>query len=113
MRRIGGHIKANLSQIVALTILVCAMFSASRKAMLPMVWGLGRFLLPILVIWLIYRFVRARVSAVVKKFQEQLLRGMQQGAAAGPGPGGHSGGQVLDLCPKCGDLQNPGHRCPK
>ncbi len=113
MRRIGGHIKANFIQVLALAILVSAMFSASKKAMVPMVWGLGRFLLPIFVIWLIYRFVRARVSAAVKKFQEQMLQGMQQGAAAGPGPGGRSAGQVLDLCPKCGDLQNPGHRCRK
>jgi hypothetical protein len=113
MRRIAVHIKANFIQILALTILVSAMFSASKKSVLPMLWGLGRFLLPVFIIWLIYRVVRARVSAAVKKFQEQMLQGMQQGAAAGHGPRGPSGGQVLDLCPKCGDLQNPGHRCRK
>ena len=113
MNRIGGQIKANFIQIIALLILVSAMFSASKKAILPMVWGFGRFLLPFLIIWLVYRFVRARVSAAFKKFQEQLLQGMHQGAATGAGPGGRSAGQVLDLCPKCGDLQSHGHQCRK
>ena len=110
------HFKANFIQWIAIAVLVSAMFSASRAAFVPMVWGLGRFVLPILVLWLIYRFVKGRLETAVKKFQDQLMQNIQsssQGFPGGQPPGarGSRGQQVIDLCPKCGVLQTATHRC--
>lgn len=101
------HMRGNFSQWLALGILILAMFSASRGAALPAIWALGRFVLPILLIWLVIRLVKARVALAVQKFQDQMMQGMN------PHGGGTSTGgrQVLDLCPKCGSLMAPNHRC--
>jgi len=112
MKNVTAHIKTNFIQWLALGILVMAMFSASKGAALPAIWALGRFVLPVLVIWLVIKLVKSRVSGVVQKFQEQMMQGMQQGSGA-PGRVGGAGGQVLDLCPKCGALQSASHKCSK
>ena len=116
MTSIIRHLKANFIQWMALGVLVAAMLSASRAAFMPMVWSLGRFVLPIFVVWLIYRFVKGRLETAVKKFQDQMMQNIQnsgQGFTGGPTPGyrGTKGQQVLDLCPKCGVLQTASHRC--
>lgn len=107
MNSLLNHLRGNFSQWIALGILVLAMFTASRGAALPAIWALARFVLPLLVIWLVFRLIKARVSRAVQKFQEQMMQGMnpQGGRAAG------NGRQVLDLCPKCGSLMAPNHRC--
>ena len=110
MRKVVVHVKASLGQWLALGILLAAMFSASRGAALPAIWALGRFVLPVVLIWLVFKLVKSRISSAVQKFQEQMMQGVQ-----GPGgtrsPGRADGGQVLDLCPTCGALLSPGHRC--
>jgi len=113
LAKVVDHIRANLVQWIALGILVAAMGAASKTAMVSVIWSLGRFVLPFVVIWILYRIVRSRIEAAMKRFQEQVMQNMQNagsGYAAGHSPRG--GGQtVLDLCPKCGVLQSPGHRC--
>lgn len=116
MASILRHFKANLVQWIALGVLVAAMLSASRAAFMPMLWSLGRFVLPIFVVWLIYKFVKGRLETAVKKFQDQLMQNIQnsgQGFAGGQATGarGAGGQQVIDLCPKCGVLQTAAHRC--
>jgi hypothetical protein len=107
MDAIVRHIKGNFTQWIALSILVFAMFAASRGAALPALWALGRFVLPVLVIWLVFRLIKSRVSRAVQKFQEQMMQGMNAPGARTNG----AGRQVLDLCPKCGTLMTAGHRC--
>lgn len=112
MKKVATHVKSNFIQWTALGILVAAMFSASKGAAMPAIWALGRFVLPVVVIWLVFKLLKSKVSGAVQKFQEQMMQGMQQGAGQqARGPGGS--GQVLDLCPKCGALQSPGHMCRK
>jgi len=116
MTALARHLKANFIQWLALVVLVSAILSASRAAFMPMVYSLGRFVLPFLVVWVIYRFVKGRLETAVKKFQDQVMQNIQnsgQGFAGGPAPGssGARGQQVIDLCPKCGVLQTAAHRC--
>ncbi len=111
MRRVGTMLRSNLPQLIALGILILAMGSASKRAIVPMALGILRFIWPFVVIWLIYRLIKGRVERAVKKFQEQMLAGLQN-QGAGPGRASPAGtGQVLDLCPKCGALQQSDHRC--
>jgi hypothetical protein len=111
MRRIGAQFTSNLPQIIALVILVLAMGSASKRAILPMALSVFRFVWPFLAIWIVFRLIKGRVERAVKQFQEQIMAGLQnQGTAQGRGPAAGAG-QVLDLCPKCGALQQANHRC--
>lgn len=111
MKKVVLHFKASLGQWIALGILLAAMFSASRGAAAPALWALGRFILPVVIIWLVIKLVKSRVSSAVQKFQEQMMQGMP-GAPGAQTPGRTGGvGQVLDLCPKCGSLMNHGHKC--
>jgi ABC-type nickel/cobalt efflux system permease component RcnA len=117
MTGIIRHLKTNLIQWVALGVLVAAMLSASRAAFIPILMNISRFLVPILVIWLIYRFLKGRLETAVKRFQDQMMQNFQnsgQGFPGGHGAGkqaGRGGQEVLDLCPKCGVLQTATHRC--
>jgi hypothetical protein len=113
MRRVATQVRSNLPQLIALGILILAMGSASKRAIVPMALGILRFVWPFLLIWFIYRLIRGRVERAVKQFQEQMLAGLQnQGAGHHHGRGSTANsGQVLDLCPKCGVLQQANHRC--
>jgi hypothetical protein len=107
VEKVVKHFKDHIIQWVALGVLVVAMFSAARGAALPAIWALGRFVIPMLIIWLVYRVVKSRISKAVQKFQEQMMQGMN--AQSGRTPG--AGKQVIDLCPRCGSLMSPGHFC--
>ena len=123
-------VQGNLISLIAFAILAASMLSASRGAILPMLVRFGRFIFPFVVIWLVYRLIRARVSRAVKVFQEQMFQNIQNGmnpnvrpdarGASTAGSWGGSGGafagakntgEVLDLCPKCGSLQTSTHHC--
>ncbi len=65
-----------------------------------------RFALPALVIYLIYRAVKKRVSGVLGDTMRRSFEQAQQHQQQSRG-----GNQVIDLCPKCGAYQQPGHRC--
>lgn len=109
MKKAAQILKDNIFQVIAIAILMSAMLSASKRAALPALWAIGRFIMPVLVILLIFKFIKSRVSNAVQKFQQQMMQGMQN---AGAGQGiSREKGQVLDMCPKCGGLQNAGHRC--
>lgn len=113
MRTIIRHLRSNIIQWAALSVLVASMLAASRSTFIPMAMSLGRVVVPFLVVWLIYRIIKKRVSSAVTKFQDQLMQNIQnagQGYAA-QGAGGKTKTQVLDLCTKCGSLDSPGHRC--
>ena len=102
--------KGHFMQWLALGILVFAMGAASKRALVSLVVPVVKVIWPFLVIWLVYRFIRGRVAGAVKKFQEQMMANIQQ--QQGQAAGARSGGQVLDLCTKCGSLDSAGHRCP-
>lgn len=125
MKILGSKSGMGIIQWIALVALVAAMFSASKSAALPAIYALLRFLWPLLLVWLIWRFFKAKVSGVVGKFQDQVMNAAGQGnmhsvggdaAAAGFGRGtkakaSRAPGEVLDLCPKCGVLLSKDHRC--
>jgi hypothetical protein len=113
MKAVIRHLRANVIQWAAFAVLVSSMLAASRSTFIPMAMGLGRVVMPVLIVWLIYRFVKKRVSSAISKFQDQLMQNVQnagQGYAA-QGAGGKTKNQVLDLCPKCGSLDSPSHQC--
>ncbi|MCX6126022.1 MAG: hypothetical protein NTV34_14915 [Proteobacteria bacterium] len=113
-------------QWIALVVLIAAMFSAGKRAAMPALFAVLRFMWPFLVVWLVWRFLKGKVSSVVGKFQAQVMDAAnQQGGVAGGFAGGFAGaaqraaasrktqGDVIDLCPKCGSLLAAGHRCNK
>ena len=108
------HLKSNFIQWAALFVLVASMIAASRAAFVPMLLSWGRLILPFFIVWLIYRVVRKRIETALKRFQDQVMQNIQNGpdGYAGNSPGGRGRQQVLDLCPKCGALLSPAHRCP-
>jgi len=88
--------------VTALLMMGMALFMSRGGAasLLPLI----RAFIPVIVAVVLYRIVRGFVRS-------QIL-GQQ------PRPGGHAGsnqgqqqGQVIDLCPRCGSLLAPGHRC--
>jgi len=100
-----GHfllmLRRNGWQIAAGAMLIGTL-GASRGgigALLPLL----RFALPALAIYLIYRAVKKRVSGVLGNTMRRSFEQAQQQA--------RGGNQVIDLCPKCGAYQQPGHRC--
>ena len=113
----------NLIQWVVIAILAGSMFSGSRRAIMPLLLGIGRFLAPFVIIWLVIRLIKNKISGVFAKFQEQMIQGVQNGTSAHStaGFGGmrqgrqdaQQNGQVLDLCPKCGSLLAGHHQCEK
>ena len=125
-RNIGGAKSAKswggVVQWVALVVLIAAMFSAGKRAALPALFAIVRFMWPFLVIWLVWRFLKSKVSGVVGKFQSQVMDAANQQGGAGGGFAGvaqraaasrKTQGDVIDLCPKCGSLLAVGHRCVK
>lgn len=113
MNWFARHLKANFIQWVALLVLVAAMVAASRAAFVPMALSLGRLVLPFVIVWLLYKMVRKRIESALKRFQDQVMQNIQNGpnGFAGSSSAGRGNQQVLDLCPKCGVLQSPTHRC--
>ena len=125
-RNVGGGKNSKswggVVQWVALVVLIAAMFSAGKRAALPALFAIVRFMWPFLVIWLVWRLFKSKVSRVVGKFQSQVMDAAnQQGGAAGGFAGAaqraaasrKTQGDVIDLCPKCGSLLAAGHRCVK
>lgn len=112
----SSYLKGGAIQWVALAVLIAAMFSASKRAAIPAIMAVLKFMWPLLVAWLIWRFIKAKIMGSVQRFQQQVMDAAQQGGmASGAGAarfsGGSKGGDVLDLCSKCGTLLSPGHSC--
>jgi hypothetical protein len=106
--------KRNAWPLAAAGMLLFAL--GASKGGLAALAPLGRFLIPAVVIYLIYRAVKKKVAASIganlKAKLEQQFAAMNQQQGAGPGQAAGRGGQrVIDLCPKCGGYQQPGHRC--
>lgn len=99
-----------LVQILALGVLVAAMFSAGKKAAVPALLAVVKFIWPFLMIWLVWRLIKGKATSAMDRFKEQMMQAVQQqqGASAAQGKG-----EVLDLCPKCGVLLTSSHRCSK
>lgn len=115
----SGLARIGVIQWVALVILVASMFSASKRAAIPAVMGIVKFVWPLLAVWLVWRLIKAKITAKVQAFQQQVMNATSQGGINGPGAqrfrasSAAGAGEVLDLCPKCGTLLSPGHRCKK
>lgn len=116
----AGFVRIGVIQWVAFAILLASVFSASKRAAVPAVMGIVKFLWPLLVLWLVWRLIKAKISATVQRFQRQVMDAAGQGGVSGPGAHrfratspAAGGGEVLDLCGKCGTLLSPGHRCAK
>ena len=110
MQKIMSHLKANIVQWLALVVLLTSMGAASRSALIPVLGALGRFVLPFIVVWVIFKVIKNRLNTAVKRFQDQMLQTIQNGGAGARG--GVGSGQVLDLCPRCGSLKDGAHSCP-
>lgn len=111
-------VPAGLLPGLAITVLVVAMFSANKRAAAPAIIAIGKFLWPFLLVWIVWRFVKSRVTAGVQKFQQQIMEAAQQGGmpggvAQGRGAAASGNGQIIDLCPSCGTLLSAGHQCVK
>lgn len=69
-----------------------------------------RFLAPVLLIWLIYRFLRNKLKdklgGLARGRLEDMLRQMSEQQQTG-----RTGSGVIDLCPECGAYLKPGHKC--
>ena len=63
-----------------------------------------RTLLPIAIGVFSYRYLASKLRAAM---------GQGQGQANDTRRHPRDGGQVIDLCPKCGSYLRPGHRCAK
>jgi hypothetical protein len=112
---------SNFIQWVVVALLVGSMFSGSRRAILPMLAGAARFLSPFIIIWLVVKLIKNRMTRAFSKLQDHLMQGVRNGSAVNMNSnfGGirqerqasTGGGQVLDLCPKCGSLLAGQHQC--
>ena len=100
--------------VLALVFILGALLESrgGLMALVPVI----RFLFPVLVLILLFRLIKGRLSAAfgeqLRKATEQQRETMRQQMGGGAGPGGHDG-NVIDLCPKCGSYLKPGHRCSK
>ena len=110
MQKITNHFKANIVQWLALVVLLSSMGAASRAAVVPVLGALGRFALPFIVVWVIFKVIKNRMNAAVKRFQDQMFQTIQNNGAVARG--GQGSGQVIDLCPTCGSLKDVSHMCP-
>lgn len=113
-----GFFRAGGLQMLAMLVLIMAMFTANKRAAAPALMAIVKFIWPLLVVWLIWRFIKSRVTAGVQKFQQQIMQAAQQNGVASGVASGRSGsaqgvGQIIDLCPKCGTLLSSGHQCVK
>ena len=117
----SGFVRIGAIQWVAFAVLLASMFSASRRAAVPAIMAIVKFLWPFIVVWLVWRLIKAKIGGAVQKFQQQVMDAAGQGGmnsaggaqrfrAASPASGG---GEILDLCSNCGTLLSPGHRCTK
>lgn len=125
MNNVKQHLsnKGNFIQWIVIAILAGSMFSGSRRAIMPMLLSVARFLAPFVIIWFVIKLIKNKISGVFVKFQEQMTQGVQNGAStqSAAGFGGmrqgrkdtQQSGQVLDLCPKCGSLLAGHHHCEK
>lgn len=101
-------------QLLALGLLVGGMMLSrgGAAALVP----LAKFIVPVVTFVVLFKLLKKRVMGTIgeslKKKMEEMMQ-MQQGAhpgGPGPRPAG-KGGKVLDMCPKCGAMLAPGHRC--
>lgn len=116
----GGFVRIGALQWVALAILVASVFSASKRAVVPALMGIVKVLWPFILVWVIWRLIKAKIGSTMQRFQQQVMDAASQGGvnatgaqrfrATGPASGG---GEILDLCSQCGTLLSPGHRCAK
>jgi uncharacterized protein YacL len=108
MKNVALTIQRNVLQFVALGLLVAGMLTASKGAAVPALMALGRFIVPVIIVYLAFKLISKKTKGVMQRFQEQILQQaqMQRGAS-------NQGGTVVDLCPTCGDVLKPGHRCNK
>jgi hypothetical protein len=111
MQGLMNSFKRNLLQWIALVVLLLAMGSASKRALVSIFLPVFRVIWPFLVLWIGYRFVRGKIEGGIKKFQDQIMSQVNQAHQARGGGAGAGGGQVLDLCSKCGALDSPQHKC--
>ncbi len=79
---------------------------------------MGRFLLPALVVYLVYRLVRSSIQkkfgALAKQFQQELMRQQQvqyQRQTNGAANPMRKSGPVIEICPTCGEQKSS--RCSK
>lgn len=66
-----------------------------------------RLALPVVLVVIAYRAVKGRIRSAV----EEALRVQQRGRPPYQESQAAQGGEVIDLCPRCGAYQKPGHRC--
>lgn len=109
-------------QLAAAGLLLVGVY-LSKGGLAPLM-VLGRFLIPIAIVYGIYRVVRGKIEKVaggalqgkLQAMMEAMAQQQQQQGAGGPGMRGGPGRQqekVIDLCPSCGSYLAPGHRCKK
>ncbi|MCX6116700.1 MAG: hypothetical protein NT027_04105 [Proteobacteria bacterium] len=108
-------IKGNLLQFLALGLLVAALFSTGKRAAMPAIFAFLKVLWPFIVIWIIWRFVKAKITGAATRFKDQIMEAAAQqqgvGRAGSSSAATANRGPVLDMCPKCGNLLKPGHTC--
>jgi len=98
-------------QLLALGLLVGGMMLSrgGAAALVP----LAKFIVPVATFVVLYKLLKKRVMGTIgeqlKKKMEEMAQ-MQHPGGPGPRPAG-KGGKVLDMCPKCGSMLAPGHRC--
>lgn len=96
--------------LLALALILGGLFSSrgGLAALAPLL----RFILPIVVVLFLFNYVKRRLSsgALGEALRKKMEEAMRQQQAQG-GRGGAGGGNVIDLCPKCGSYLAAGHRC--
>ncbi len=109
----GSDLKWSLLALVVI-ILGLKMSGAGMAALTPLL----RFAVPLVVVYLAYRFLKKKLAArfgdvLKKQFEAAMQAQQQQQGRGGPAAGGRNNAGVIDLCPKCGAYAQPGHKCAK
>lgn len=97
-------------QIVAALAIVAGFF-LSRGGLAALAPA-ARVAVPILAVWLVFRLLRKKLTALAGGAMKGRLEEMMKQMAQQQGQqGGRSSGGVIDLCPGCGAYLKPGHKC--
>jgi uncharacterized membrane protein YgcG len=102
--------KQNLPQLLAMVILVAAIFTSAKRAIFPMMIGVLRVAWPFLLVWFAWRYIKGKMTGYAAKLQQELQKAASSRSTGFAGGGGATG-TVIDLCPKCGTLLAQGHSC--
>ncbi len=112
----SGNFKKSLVEykwsLLALGIMLGVLLSS--RGGFSMLARLGRWLLPLALIYMGFRWAKKKFLAAAQEALRKQMGAQGMGwppQRPGSSAGGQDRGRTIDLCPQCGSYLAPGHRC--